>query len=47
MTEKNLYVPLLPVYGCGESIKTTPKSEIPHDPLPSDLAYELISNELS
>jgi glutamate decarboxylase len=46
MTEKNLYVPLLPVYGRGESIKTTPKSEIPHDPLPSDSAYELISNEL-
>lgn len=47
MTDKNrLYAPLLPVYGREESILAAPKSEIPHDPMPSDSVYELISNEL-
>ncbi len=46
MIERNLYAPLLPVYGRGESTKNAPRAEIPHDPMPSDSAYELISNEL-
>ncbi|MDD2816180.1 MAG: pyridoxal-dependent decarboxylase [Thiotrichaceae bacterium] len=44
-TEKNLDF-LLPVYARVEATQLTPKSEIPHNPMPSDSVYELITNEL-
>lgn len=46
MNNRHLYDSLLPIYGRDEAHKALPKAEIPHDPMPADSVYELISNEL-